>query len=225
MFSVRPGRISLDDVFDDGRAWARRDSRHMSIRKSFVRIFALALVCALCIACVGCDGSKNNSTVKPTLDDSNVKEWWAFDYDEETPALIIRKDGTASYKGVEYAGYEITDNMYKLTDASGAVLELEFSDKGGKRQLYDIWEYKRTYGTSGPSVVGVWESGNNYFEFTVNQTFQEDGMFFGHYSVDVNAGTVKLMYERDLDDTVFYYHIENDVMTVRYPFLVVPYTQ
>ena len=76
MFSVRPGRISLDDVFDDGRAWARRDSRHMSIRKSFVRIFALALVCALCIACVGCDGSKNNSTVKPTLDDSNVKEWW-----------------------------------------------------------------------------------------------------------------------------------------------------
>ncbi len=179
----------------------------------------------MCMICTGCNGSKNNSTVKPTLDDSNVKEWWAFSYDEKVPALILRKDGTASYKGTEYVRYETAENMYKLTDENGATLELEYSEKNGKRLLYDIWEYKRTYGDSGPSVVGVWESGRNYFEFTTNQTFQEDGVFFGHYSVDVDAGTVKLVYERDLDDTIFYYHIENDVMTVRYPFVMIPFTQ
>ena len=197
----------------------------MGIRKSLVRIIAFALMCALCMACAGCDGS-NNSTAKPTLDDSNVKEWWAFDPSDAKPSLIVRKDGTAQYKNVEYARCEITDNSYRLTDEKGAVLDLEFRDaENGNRYIYDVWEYERTEGDKGPSVVGVWECGNNYYEFSAKGTFQEDGVFFGHYSVDVNAGTIRLMYERDLSDTVMYYHIENDHMTVRYPFIMYPFKQ
>ena len=197
----------------------------MSIRKSLVRIVAFALVCMLCMICAGCDES-NNSTAKPTLDDSNVKEWWALDPSDKEPVLIVRKDGTASYKKVEYAKCEVADNMYKLTDDKGTVLELEYKDAGnGNRYIYDIWEYDRTDGTSGPSVVGVWECGNNYYEFSAKGTFQEDGVFFGYYTVDVNAGTIRLAYERDLPDTVMYYQIENDHMTVRYPFIMYPFVQ
>ena len=197
----------------------------MSIRKTVVRILSLLLVCMLCMACTGCKGS-NNSTAKPTWDATNVSEWWAFDPSDDGPALIVRKDGTASYKGVEYKKCEVTDNMYKLTDDKGAVLELEYKDtENGNRYIYDIWEYDRTDGAKGPSVVGVWESGNNYYEFTAKGTFQEDGVFFGHYSVDVNAGTIRLMYERDLADTLMYYHIENDHMTVRYPFIMYRFEQ
>ena len=198
----------------------------MSIRKPLVRMIAFAFACILCVACVGCDGSDNNSTVKPTLDDTNVKEWWAFDPSDKEPSLIVRKDGTASYKNVEYAKCEVTDNMYRLTDDKGTVLELEYRNTdNGNRYIYDIWEYDRTEGNSGSSVVGVWENGYNYFEFTVKGTFQEDGVFFGHYSVDVNEGTIQLSYERDLPDTVLYYKIENDHMTVRYPFIMYPFVQ
>ena len=49
----------------------------------------------------------------------------------------------------------------------------------------------------------------------------EDGFFSGTYEVNETEGTVTLTYNDDIDETVIYYSVSGDTLTIEYPWPMV----
>ena len=60
------------------------------------------------------------------------------------------------------------------------------------------------------------------YEFTEKGTFYEDQNFPGHYQVDESDHSIKLMYNDQFEDTYLYYSLDGDVLTIEYPWSMVP---
>ena len=60
---------------------------------------------------------------------------------------------------------------------------------------------------------------NSQLFCTEKGTFLEDGVLPGYYYVN-DDGTIRLNYEGNLPETVFYYSVHDDVMTIEYPWVM-----
>ena len=165
-------------------------------------------------------------------------ESWAYNFDETKEILRLNTDGSAMFMekyyvdGIQksreknYTSYKKDDNCITLTGSDGDLeMRYESSDKG--MVLYEKSTYTytptETY-TRGDGIVGVWTNVGTdryYFEFSVEGHFMEDGLFVGDYFLE-GDGKVRLDYYDDVPDSVLYYSIQGDEMTIEYPWDMVP---
>lgn len=167
---------------------------------------------------VGCTAKKDLSE-----EDLSLVGKWAYEHDTHTAVLELNSDGTAVYDGTEYKSFHCEDGFINFTGSGKDSLSLRYEKFNGGIFVYRKADY--TYRDEGTpeGIVGRWKDEKNFweFEFTNKGTFMEEGAFTGHYEVNESEGTVKLMYERELQDTVFYYRLENGHLLVEYPWRMV----
>lgn len=183
------------------------------------KLLAVVSVMAFCImAFAGCEKKKSKEAV----------EQWAYPHDTETAVLSFYKDGTATFEKKDYKKYEIANNEIKLFDENGVALQMTYVDQGETRYILKktVYHFNTTFGTYESGVIGVWESDDHLsFEFTEKGTFLEDGVLPGHYYVDEEKGTIRLVYNEPIDDAVLYYTLQDGDMTVEYPWPMVKATK
>lgn len=145
---------------------------------------------------------------------------WAYIHDEATAVLELKNNGKAVFHEAKYT-WDCDDTFLYLTAGKDTVvLRYLWDDE-------DIYLYEQAIYTcqgTHDGLIGKWVSEKDHwsFEFTTNGTFDEDGYFPGHYSVDEAAGTFKLAYNDPFEDTTCYYHIEGDELLVEYPWHMIP---
>ncbi|MBO4398552.1 MAG: hypothetical protein J5795_00300 [Lachnospiraceae bacterium] len=185
----------------------------------------------------GCGKSKNGwaakeASVTPTATTpakaENVSQQWVYIHDRGNLAMVFYKDGTALYNGEKYKSYEEGEEKIRLTSEDGTVTDIRYFDETTKdgekrRTIYRITDYKLTPSSlMGDSpVIGYWivPEKNWSYQFTEKGTFLEDGVLPGYYYVN-DDGTIRLNYEGNLPETVFYYSVHDDVMTIEYPWVM-----
>ncbi len=175
------------------------------------RLIGFLAVLLLFAVTVGCG--------KVVIDNADLCKKWANSYEPETVALRLSDKGKATiYDGTERADYKFTvdDTFVSIIKRDGSVEKHRFSLTKEGLIFYHNYDYELET-RLGDGIMGVWNAGNNSFEFTSNYTFLEDGFFTGHYSVDEEAGTIKLMYEHTMQDTVLYYSLDGDKLLIEYP--------
>ena len=180
----------------------------MITRRKFLAIVLLA-VTILSIA--GC-GSKNT-------DELTGK--WAYIHATDEPALIIKSNGTAKYKGNSYSYSR--DDSYIYLSSKNENLSLRFEKEGDKILLYVPTTYDFSDGQGEPQgIVGYWEDkANNWsYQFTDDYQFVEDGYFVGTYDVNPE-GSITLTYNDDFTKTTIYYRQEGTKLMIEYPWPMV----
>lgn len=148
---------------------------------------------------------------------------WAFEYEPETPVLRIEADGSAWYKGKDYH-WEDQGSFLVLTDADGNTMNLRYAVTEDQKLIYPQTTYKRGKEVEGQGgLIGIWEGtddGSN-FVFTPAGYFLEDSAFSGNFINDTAEGTFLLHYGDVFADTLCYYSITDEILTVEYPWKLV----
>ena len=173
-------------------------------------IAVLAMMLSVMIQVTGCGSNK---------------ESWAYNHEPETEILSLSDNGKAVFHGEKYT-YTRDDEFITLKDKSGSELKLRYMIDGEEMTLYESSTYDRDgEGTPG-SIVGVWKQDNGWsYQFTSEGTFTEENIFYGHYAVNEQEGTIKLMYDEPLEDAILYYSLDGDKLTVDYPWTLVKTVQ
>ena len=161
----------------------------------------------------GCGGGNVNSYTQKLAGN------WANTYDENVVDVVFRRNATAVYEGRECT-FTADEQYITLTGDDGRETRLRYAFEGKTLYLYKEAKYSCT---DHDGIVGLWtgDNGKWSYEFTENGTFKEDGYFPGYYTVDESAGTFKLIYNDHFEDTVCYFTIDGDVLTVDYPWPMV----
>lgn len=149
------------------------------------------------------------------------KQEWAYIHEPEKMILSMSDNGKAIYKDKDYT-YSKDDNFIKLTGKDGSEIDMRYVMDGDKMILYERSTY--TYDGDGTpdSVIGLWKQDNGWsYQFTEQQTFAEESIFFGHYSVDEDAHTIRLMYDDPIEDAILYYELNGNELTIDYPWPMV----
>ncbi|MBO4415420.1 MAG: hypothetical protein J5824_05495 [Lachnospiraceae bacterium] len=205
-------------------------------KNSIISYFFILLLAVSLIACnkkedesgknVNETGESITADQLDTIKPDQISSWAAI-YESDKEILSFEKGGTAVYKGTEYDSYLIDDNF--ITFQGKEELKSRYVMKRKKMLLYETKEYQREtvegayQDVPEGSVEGLWSFDENVsFEFTEKGTFYEDRNFPGHYLVDEEAHTIKLMYNDHFEDIYLYYTIEGDVMKIEYPWSLVP---
>ena len=147
---------------------------------------------------------------------------WAYVHDTTVTVLSLEKNGKAVYQGNQYT--YTADDTYLYLKSSKENIDLRYKMDGEKLYIYQTTEYTFAGEGSPDGIIGYWVCNPNKwsFEFTDQGTFKEDSYFPGYYTVDENEQTVKLVYNDHFEDTVFYYSIDGDTLTIEYPWETVP---
>ena len=197
------------------------------IQKKAFLLFTL-MVLALATLITGCG-----------KDEKKTAESWAYNFDDTTEVLRLNSDGSAFFLAKEYengrqikkeknfSSYIKDDTYITMKNSDGSELKLRYmrTDEGMNIYEKSIYRYSSNNVTEQNGVSGIWvnpELDKYYFEFTSAGTFLEDGVFTGHYEVNESEGTIRLKYNDPVPDTVFYYEINGDTMSVEYPWQMVP---
>ncbi len=172
----------------------------------FLMIFAMSMC--------GCGGS----TVPEKLCGS-----WVYIHDEKdgVVSLVINSNGKATYKNKEYK--VSAGNNYIEFKSKDDVMRLRYVSDDEGIYLYEQTTYDYQ-GTGEPEgIVGLWRAMPEKwtFEFVDNGEFKEDGYFPGHYELNEEEQTVKLIYNDHFEDTTVYYSISGKEMTIEYPWKMV----
>ena len=183
----------------------------------------IILICVLLSAVLmlgGCTKENEKSTAPSNTVGHELLASWAYIHEPETEILSFMTDGIAFYHGREYS-YSQDGDFLTLTDENGTETTMRFVQvREGKMLLYERTEYHYA-GTSKPDgIIGYWAGGPEdrlSYEFTTKGTYLEDGTFPGHYSEDPENGTIKLMYNDHFEDTLIYYTVDGDKLTIDYP--------
>lgn len=150
---------------------------------------------------------------------------WAYSHDPATEIISLSDNGKAVYKGSNYT-YTQDSSFITLKGSDGSEIRLRYipdSKDEGKMLLYE----KTTYNYAGEGVpdsfIGAWVDDNNRssFQFTDKGTFSEDNIFYGHFTADTEESSIKLMYDEPLEDTMIYYSLEGNRLTIDYPWSMV----
>lgn len=204
-----------------------RDTWSMN-KKAAILCLLLALI--LCLS-AGCEDKKNKDGEKAGEKvDENIAERWAISSERDEPVMIFYKDGTADFYGTKYKSYEVGTQFINFTSEDGTVTPIRYyeeTDTEGtlRRFVYRSSDYKLVPGLlegDGP-VVGYWQCGGLTYQFTAKGTFLEDGALPGHYTVFQANGEsgIVLSYDGHLSDTILFYKLNGDTMTVDYPWALV----
>ena len=182
------------------------------------RIVFLVLVLAMCVGCCGATFAEGSFALLGT---------WAYDYDSETVVLKVNEDGTAWYKEKDYS-WEDRDGFLLLTDEKGETCSLRYTLMEDKKVIYPKTSYHRGKEVEGQGgLIGIWEGteSESSFVFTPTGYFLEDSVFAGNFQVNTEAGAFLLHYGDVFADTLCYYTIENEILTVEYPWTLVEVKQ
>jgi len=174
------------------------------LKKTYVIV---ALVMVMLIP-VGCGAKKTES--------------WAYDYETTDELLALYDDGKAVFEGKKYT-YEKDDDSITLTDKDGNSVEHRYYMENDNMVFYikSVYDYQ---GEGTPdSIVGNWKCGRNIFRFTdeSKSEFSEEDIFHGHYLVDKENSSIKLMYTDPMPDTILYYSLDGNKLTIDYPWPLV----
>ena len=175
------------------------------------RMIRAAVMLALCMVLAGC-GAK--------------AERWAYIHEPEKEILQLRSNGRAIYKEAEYT-YTKDDEHIILTDAAGKTEEHRYEMDGDKMIFYERSVYTLDESEPSEGIVGVWKQDNGWlYQFTKEGKFSEENIFFGSYSVDEAAGSIRLMYDDPIEDAILYYELDSDGkhLTIDYPWPMVAYS-
>lgn len=151
-------------------------------------------------------------------------ESWAYNHEPGVEILRLGNDGKAVYKGKSYQ-YEKDDN-YLNFHAEGDEVRLRYAMKKDNLVIYEktVYHYVSGNASEEEPLVGLWQGGEEdrlSYEFTQKGTYLEDGVFPGHYLVDAQQGTIKLMYNDHFEDTYIYYSFEDGKLVIEYPWPLV----
>ena len=151
-------------------------------------------------------------------------EHWAYNHEPDKDALVLYDNGKAELDGESFT-YTKNETVISLTDASGNTVDHRYITDDAHDQIYFYKSavYHRGEEEKGAGIIGVWtqDNGRNTFQFTKDGTFSEENIFFGHYRLDKQAGTIKLMYSDPIEDTLLYYTLDGDEMIIDYPWPMV----
>ena len=148
-------------------------------------------------------------------------ESWAYIHEPSKEILALYDNNKAEYKGEEY-NYSKDDAYILLKDKSGEETKYRYIPDGDKMIFYETSTYKRDASTPGKGIVGLWTQDNGWlYQFTEQGTFSEENIFYGHYAVDEDAHTIKLMYDDPIEDAILYYSLDGDELTIDYPWPMV----
>ncbi|MBO4458455.1 MAG: hypothetical protein J5802_12115 [Butyrivibrio sp.] len=148
-------------------------------------------------------------------------ESWAYNHEPTEEALALYDDGKAVFKGESYK-YVKDDDSITLTDKDGNSVEHRYYMDKDTMVFYDesVYDYQGEGQPDG--IVGTWKQDNGWvFTFTPEGEFSEEDIFYGHYSVDEENSSIKLMYSDPLEDTILYYSVDGNKLTVDYPWPMV----
>ena len=178
------------------------------------------LLCAL-IALLLLAGCARSAALSPA--EQALVGKWAYDHDPKTAVLVLKQDGSAKYDGTKYDRFAYNGEQLELTASDGSSQQIRCTQDEEGLLFYRTTVYERESGSDG--LTGLWhdDADNWTFEFTNTGAFMEDGYFPGTYTVDEAAGSFRLHYAGgQLDDTVCYYSLDGDALTVEYPWRMVP---
>ena len=180
-------------------------------------LFTVVIMLLLMTAC-----GKNKYDTTTSKEATAICGSWAYNHDKETVIAIFREDGTAQYEDKDYS-FECDSQFIKLRNANGDTIQIRYLLDDEGMYLYS----KNIYTFSGEGkpegLVGEWSCAEKKwtFSFTDAGTFREDGYFPGHYVIDDENSTVKLIYNDQFEDTVCYYQLEENKLTIEYPWRMV----
>ena len=161
------------------------------------------------------------TTVMLILGGCGKAESWAYNHEPTEEALALYDNGEAVFKGNTYK-YEKDEDSITLTDKDGVSVEHRYYMDNGMMVFYDesVYDYQ---GEGQPdSIVGTWTQDNGWlFTFTSEGEFSEEDIFYGHYSVDEENSSIKLMYSDPIEDAILYYSLDGDKLTIDYPWPMV----
>ncbi|MCR5508683.1 MAG: hypothetical protein K6F34_08340 [Lachnospiraceae bacterium] len=149
-------------------------------------------------------------------------EHWSYNYEPEKEVLTLYDNGKAVFNGTEYT-YTRNDKFISMTGSDGVTVDHRYENDKDGMIFYDRSVYTRKEGTGKNGIIGEWthENGHNLFRFGDDGQFSEENIFYGHYRVDESDHSIKLMYVEPMQDTVLYYSVEGDKMTIDYPWPMV----
>lgn len=175
----------------------------------------ITLVCVLLLVLV---------TLAACGDDNNkLNGKWAYVHDTETAILVLKSNGTAIYNNDKYS-YTYDDSFITLKASDGKDLKLRYEFDGADMFLYQPTVYVYDSEEVPDGLPGVWkgkEVEGWEFEFTESGEFKEDGYFPGYYVDDPENSRAKLIYNDQFEDTMIYYSIEGNELTIEYPWRMV----
>lgn len=183
------------------------------MRKRKIFAFALA-VSVLTLSFTGCGYPEEDGTLSGK---------WAYIHEtDETAFKVNASEHKAVLDGVKYS-CDVDPEYITLTDKDGNTMKLRYVSDNKGIYLYKIQEYTYEGIPEEGSLTGVWANPEKTwsFEFTATGEFKEDGIFPGIFYEDKEAGTIKLMYNDHFEDTVMYYSIVGNKLTVEYPWRMV----
>ena len=149
---------------------------------------------------------------------------WAYAYEPDVSVLLVSADGTARFQDQAWR-WEDTDGFLRLTSDEGTEMTLRYAITDKEICIYPRTAYRRGKEVEGQGgLIGIWEGiqGGSNFVFTPAGYFLEDSAFSGNYVSDPEKGQFLLHYGDAFADTLCYYTIEDDILTVEYPWPVVP---
>ena len=186
----------------------------MSITKRIKNIVSIFLVMLLSFSLLGCGSNQTDQ----------FSGKWGYIHDAETVIMNFKSKGNVIYKGASYS-YKDQGDYLELTAKDKKAQDMKLRYKLEKDQLYIYETTSYTYqGEGSPEgVVGEWlgQNGKWKFEFTSEGTFMEDGYFPGYYLIDDINGMIKLIYNDQFEDTLIYYHLDGNTLTLEYPWQMV----
>lgn len=152
---------------------------------------------------------------------SEAEGRWAYIHDTEAEAFVLSYD-KAVIDGTEYKVESIGED-YIVLSLDGREMSHRYEMNSAGMLLYKTTDYVLEGEDTAEGLVGRWFNAEKKwsFEFTEDGTFREDGYFPGQYIVDEQAGLFKLIYNDHFEDTVCYYSISGNVLTVEYPWQMV----
>lgn len=166
---------------------------------------------------------RNNSVTNFSEEAQKICGSWAYNHDKTTEVAVFHKDGTAQYEGKDYT-FECDEQFVQLKGADEETKKLRYVlDKEGML-LYSSNTYTFDGEGEPDGLPGKWTCAdkNWSFQFSREGTFMEDGYFPGYYSVDDKESTITLVYTDHFEDTVCYYQLTENKLTIEYPWRMVP---
>lgn len=181
------------------------------IVKRMIALFLMAVMCAVLPGVICAEAAM------PLMGE------WAFDYEPETTVLKVDADGNAWYQGTDWRWEDLGTSL-KLTGADGKTIDLRYAVTEEKKVIYPQTRYKRGKEVEGQGgLIGIWEGVDDQsnFVFTPAGYFLEDSSFTGTFTKDEEKGTFLLNYGDAFADTMCYYSIADEILTVEYPWTII----
>ncbi len=188
--------------------------------KKIKKISICFMILFMLLFMTACGHDKN--TFASSKEAQGICGSWAYIHDKDKAVAVFQKDNTAKYEGKEYT-FEYDSQFIKLKDKEGGTKQLRYKldDKG--MYLYSNNTYTFSDKGEPTSLVGKWVCADKNWSYTFTETgtFLEDGYFPGNYTVDDKNSTFKLVYKDQFEDTVCYFRISGNQLSVEYPWQMV----